>query len=219
MRRFDEAGFSYGVRVTVTERSLPSMRKSVEYLAQNFRPTVIHLEPAFEMGRCTADGEPPPSFPAFLAGYRECRAVAAEHGVRLYYSGATLDKTTSHFCGVTQDSFAVTTEGVVSSCYETFLEEDPRGAEFFYGRLNPLVRRFEVNLDRLQALRGMHVQNKPYCADCFCRWHCAGDCHHKGAGPGEEFRGTPRCMLNQELTKDLLIEKVRLGGGAWKERI
>jgi hypothetical protein len=25
--------------------------------------------------------------------------------------------------------------------------------------------------------RSQNVWNKPFCATCFCRWHCAGGCH------------------------------------------
>jgi uncharacterized protein len=220
LRRFDAARFHYGVRMTVTERSVEQMVPSVEWLLAECRPAVIHLEPSFLMGRCAALNDPPPAFDTFLAGYRVCREIAGHAGVRLHYSGANLDSLTSHFCGVSQDGFAVTTEGTASACYEAFLEEDPRGqSEFFYGHLDRNTGQWVFDDDRIARLRQSTVRDKPFCQHCFVKWHCAGDCHHRAAesAQGARFQGTPRCRLNQELTKDLLLERVRAGGGAWKE--
>lgn len=219
LRRLDAARLDYGIRVTVTDRVLPVMVESIAWLAERFKPRLLHVEPAFRMGRCDTPGETVPEVERFLEEFRRCREAVRPSGVSLQYSGATLGHPTGHFCGVTNDNFAVTSEGIVTSCYEAFRAGDPRGGDFFYGRLNRATCEWELDPDRIARLRAAHVRAKPWCQDCFLKWHCAGDCHHRtGEGLGSQgFHGTPRCHLNRELSKDLLLEYIRAGGGAWKE--
>ena len=80
----------YGLRMTVTAASLPSVPATVEYVLARFRPRTIHLEPVFSQGRAHANGIAAPDPAAFVEAFRRSQPAADEYGVELYYSGARL---------------------------------------------------------------------------------------------------------------------------------
>jgi sulfatase maturation enzyme AslB (radical SAM superfamily) len=47
----------------------------------------------------------------------------------------------------------------------------------------------QLNADAVASARDLNVHNKPLCARCFCKWHCAGGCHvnHTPAGPPDTY--------------------------------
>lgn len=72
----------------------------------------------------------------------------------------------------------------------------------------------------LAGLRRLSVEHKPFCQGCFAKWHCAGDCHHRtlSSSPKGVFRGSERCHITRELTKDLILERIQAtGAGFWHE--
>jgi uncharacterized protein len=124
--------------------------------------------------------------------------VGAAYGRDIHYSGARLDVLTCKFCGAPGDSFTVLPEGIVTSCYEITEMTDPRAAIFHYGKYDPETKTFQFNQERIEALKKLSVENLPFCDDCFCRWHCAGDCIAKAFKINiEQHQGTERCTINR----------------------
>jgi uncharacterized protein len=218
IRRFDERNFNYGLRLTVTHDLIQYMAESVEYICQNFRPRRIHIEPAFQLGRWQS--APSAETQAFIDAYRAASTCAERYGWEIYFSGARLGLLTNHFCGITQDSFALTADGNVSACYEAFLESLPHAKKFLYGSYDQQTQQFRFQLPVLNELRRQSVDQRSYCSGCFAKWSCGGDCYHKSLvvnGDGE-FAGTDRCHIIRELTKDQLLNRIELSGGLfWHE--
>jgi uncharacterized protein len=131
LRRFDAENFSYGIRMTVTAAAIPHLADSVEYLCAHFHPGQIQAEPAYQIGRGAI--APSAETEAFIAAFREAQGRARRHGHELTFSAARAGTLTRHFCAATQDLFALTPDGSVSSCYEVFDESSPRAPVFLYG--------------------------------------------------------------------------------------
>lgn len=243
MRRFDAADFNYGVRVTVTRDQIPNLPASVEFIFEQFRPRRVQVEPAYQLGRWSE--APSAETEEFIAAYREAQARAAKFGRDICYSAARLDTLSNHFCGITQDSFALSPDGNVSACYEVFSESSPMADVFFYGRPQdagaddagpandaPAAgdgggqrpgagRGYVFNLKVLNELRRQSVEHREFCRGCFAKWHCAGDCYHKALsvnGREGEFAGSDRCHITRELLKDQVLARVAASGGMfWHE--
>jgi uncharacterized protein len=214
LRRFDEAGFRYGIRVTVTQDQIAALPDGIDFICRRFAPERIQVEPAYQLGRWA--GAPSAETEAFVAAYREAQARARAHGRDINYSAARLDTLTNHFCGITQDSFALSPDGNVSACYEAFSESLRWAPVFFYGKPDPGAGAgYRFDRAKLDHLRAQTVDHRAHCQGCFAKWHCAGDCHHKAlAINGEvEFAGTERCHITRELTKDLIIDRIAASGG------
>jgi uncharacterized protein len=218
IRRFDQAGFPYGLRLTVTREHIPRMEESVRYVCANFRPRRIQVEPAYQLGRWR--DAPSAETAEFIAGFRAAQAAARDHGQEINFSAARVGSLSNHFCGITQDSFCLTADGQISACYETFIEENEWAKKFFYGAYEPAQKTYRFNLPVLDHLREQSVEHRPFCEGCFARWTCGGDCYHKSLsvnGDGE-FRGSDRCHIIRELTKDQILAKIAAAGGLfWHE--
>jgi uncharacterized protein len=208
---FDRVGFRYGIRTTITAASVARMEEIVEYLCEHTRAIQLQMEPLYPHGRGSDADVPSPG--AFIDNFRRARDIARRHHRRLTYSGARLDVLTDIFCKACGDSCVVTPTGRLTSCYEVADASDPRSQLFCFGRFDPVTRHFVVDNDRLNRLAALTVTNRPECHDCFCKWHCAGDCPAKVAArrPAEDGSMPARCLINRELTKDQLV--ATLGDG------
>lgn len=218
IRRFDETGFDYGLRLTVTREHIEALPGSVRFVCENFRPRAIQVEPAYQLGRWK--GRPSAETAGFVAAFRAAQAIARAHGREITFSGARLGLLSNHFCGITQDAFSLTTEGDVSACYETFLRQNEWSKTFFYGGWDEAAGSYRFDLRVLDHLRGQTVDRRAHCRGCFAKWSCGGDCHHKAltVGGGGEFEGTDRCHIIRELTLDQIVGRIGASGGLfWHE--
>jgi uncharacterized protein len=210
LKDLDARGFHYGVRTTVTAVTVGRMPEIVEHLTTEFRPAYLHMEPVWVCGRCLKSGDQSPSDEAFVAGFLAAVAQARQSGLDVHYSGARVDVLTSKFCGAPGDGFSVLPEGIATSCYEVTDVSDPRAGIFHFGRFDPATETYVFDQDRVAALRGLSVEHLAFCADCFCKWHCAGDCLAKAfqKSGAAVHGGSLRCHLNRALTLARLDEIV-----------
>lgn len=210
LRRLDIKGFNYGIRSTVTNESLERLVDSVGFICKNFGAKTIHVEPFFLAGRALGNNLSQVDPQRFVEEYRKALRLARTYNKKLTYSGARFNIITNIFCKAAGDSFAITPDGFVTSCYEVSDPEDPRVSLFFYGRFVHQTGQFEFDHEKIQRLRSLTVENKSYCKNCFCKWHCAGDCPAKLELQGDAWdpSTSPRCYINQELTKDQIREAV-----------
>ncbi len=211
LRYFEDRRFPYGIRTTITAETAPRILEIVDWILARFKPTYLHLEPIWWCGRCATSGIQKPSDKAFVDGFLAALGRSRELGVEIHYSGARLDVLTSKFCAAPGDNFTVLPEGVVTSCFEITELDDPRAAIFHYGRFQPETGSFRFDQQRLTALRRLSVEHLDFCADCFCKWHCAGDCLAKVLNDSQapQHRGSTRCKLNRALTRASLEELVQ----------
>jgi uncharacterized protein len=207
MQHFDRVKFPYGIRGTITARSVSRMDEIAQYLCANSAAQRIQMEPVFPRGRAAGGNVRAPGAREFVDNFRKARKVAATFGRRLCYSGARLDVLTNVFCKACGDSCVVTPKGDITSCYEVADAADPLAGVFFFGRYDPRTRALAVDDARRKRLFGLSVLDQPLCQDCFCKWHCAGDCPAKVlAAQTMDREDLPdRCLINRELTKDQLV--------------
>lgn len=215
LRRMDEKRFNYSIRTTVTGNGIGTLAESVASIAANFNPKTIQVEPVFIAGRALSHHLTPVDPVQFVAAYRQAMQAARTNGKELRYSGARLDVTTTAFCkGACGNSFAVTPEGLVTACYEVMEGNDSRSAVFHFGQYDKNENAFVFDREKIDRLQTLTVANKPNCAKCFCKWHCAGDCPAKLALVKDAWDTSlnPRCYINRELTKDQIRDHF-LGSG------
>jgi uncharacterized protein len=209
-----EHGRPFGLRMTITAGNVRQVPEAVRFFCERTKPGTIHIEPVFQCGRCVVESVAGPTCEEFLAVFREAREIADQCGVRLYYSGARYPEVTMVFCQAAGKSFTVTTEGRVTACYEVADEADPRSRLFFYGRYDEASSRFTFDDEMLRTLSELTVRRIPFCQDCFCKYHCAGDCPAKRMAAfsgGMPDRVSSRCRITQELTKDQIIRVLHQG--------
>lgn len=211
MCRLSEAGMGFGIRTTVTAAMVDAMPAIVEFVANNYPGLEqLHFEPVWECGRCKTSSNVMPDSDVFVKRYLESLEIAQKHELRLVFSGARQDVLADTFCKVSSGSFTVTPTGDVTACYEVSYASDPRSERFFFGRFVPELDDFVFDEDKLAALSTLNVRNIRYCDDCFCRWHCAGDCAAKVLDgiKLEEHHGSVRCEISRALTLNQIQRKL-----------
>lgn len=211
LEAFDASSYSYGIRCTVTDISVTHLEEIVSYFCDRFGTKRIKVEPMYPRGRAASSQLlKPPSAMAFIRQFRRAHKVALDAGRELVYSGARLNVLSNVFCQAAGESCAITPSGQITSCYEVLNSKDPLSKMFFYGYFDLNSGRLVVDEERRRYLFNLSVLDKRYCANCFCKWHCAGDCpvkvlHARSTG---SHSMTDRCYINRELTKDQLIERL-----------
>lgn len=209
LKYFDEHGFDYGVRATITGKNVSRMVEIVEWFKNEFDIAFLHLEPVWLCGRCVTTGETAPSDEEFITQYMLASEKAVDAGFNLVYSGLRIDSLLSKFCAAAGDGFNVLPDGTVTSCYEITENDDPKAALFHYGKYDSVKGEFIFDKDKISRLQNYSVEHLDYCKDCFCKWHCAGDCISKVFDESKSFthQGSSRCELNRKLTL-LELEKL-----------
>ncbi len=217
LRGLDRVGFDYGIRMTALAPWHARLAADVRFLCQETGCRSIQVEPAFYAGRGLYRSPSPAEGDEFVAGFLEAHEVARRAGRRLNYSGARPDLLTHSFCSAPYNGLVVTPRGELVTCYEVTGEYHPLAAACTFGRLEG--NRAIVDEERRRALLRRLEARREACRDCFCYWHCAGDCHVKALYPGAEEppgAGT-RCQINRALTLELLLARVaEAEDGVWR---
>ena len=214
MHKFDAAELDYAIRLTVTSDQVGLLPDSLEFICKNFHPQRIQAEPTFQIGR--GIDAPSVETEAFISAFREARYRAKLYGFDFNFAPVRLDNLSNHVCGITQDSFGLSADGNVTSCYIAFSEDMLWADQFFYGK--PKSDGYVFNLPVLNNLRKQTLDHKEYCQGCFAKWSCSGDCHYNqlSESNGQIFSGSDRCVIIRALTQDQLIENiVNAGGIVW----
>ncbi len=219
LKELDKAGFKYGIRLTATDETLHSLYDSVSFICDNYKPYKIQVEPAFDEGRAIVNNSTLSNPDEFIRLFIKSYRTAVEKNIDLFYSGARLNVITQRFCLAACRALVVTPDGDVTTCFESFGKEHPDSDLFFVGRYGGNGK-FIIDNDKLKKHYSRTVDNIKFCSDCFCKWHCAGDCAVKNiaVSKGELLKPGSRCYINQELTKFLIMERIAKSGGfIWSE--
>jgi uncharacterized protein len=211
LKRFDTAGFSYGIRTTVTQEIVDTLPDSIEFIANTFKPKAIQVEPVFLSGRALDRHLKSIDPSDFIGQYREAKRRLGDRAGMLCYSGAQLKNVNGMFCqALSGKSFCVTPDGDVTSCYEITEKANPLSYFFFFGRIDHRHKKVLFNNEKLKEWRSFIESRWSFCRNCFCSPHCAGDCPAKSLiyRTVDDYQKNPRCIINRELTKDLLRESV-----------
>jgi uncharacterized protein len=215
INRLDQAGFSYGIRMTVTDTSVGQMAENVRFLCEHTGARKIQVEPVFFEGRAVRRHLPEVVPERFIEQFKSAYGIARGHGVHLFYSGARPEVLASRFCLSTGSAFVVTAEGDVTTCFEIHNRNHPLSDALIIGSYDG--GRFVFTRDRHGIDRNQHVHRISRCQGCFCKWHCAGDClirRENDGSKGHDTEAQPvRCILTREITRYLLCRKIIDAGG------
>lgn len=217
LRRLDEAGLSYGIRATLTENSVGRLGEMAETVWAHYpNCQQLHVEPAWEIGRALTTGERTPAAEVFIKEFLGAAIRLGKEGPNLIYSGARHDILSNSFCSVCRGSFTVNAQGQATSCFEVATEEDPRSGTYHFGAYDFEAKQFVFDEEKLRMLSTLEVRNMDFCRDCFCKWHCAGDCAAKllGNKPPQDHAGSDRCYINRALTHWQLQRAMGIEEGA-----
>lgn len=207
-RRLAQSDATLIIRTCVTAESVGQLPDIARQLAA-LDPEAVCFECLTDSPASVASGLRPPDPWAFAAAFLAAAAVLDERGIRAVHSTAVLDAHQVSFCPVGDDALIVSPDGRLASCYLPPEEWQAQGLDMYLGRVAPAGELLidQTAADRLR--RDNHVDARPGCAGCFCRFHCCGGCHvhHRAAHPGPPDPD-PACVRTRLITAGLLLRRL-----------
>jgi uncharacterized protein len=197
---FRDTGFPFALRATISSYSIPFLRETINFFAEHFPGKHVGLEPLNPFGRGAYDAEiRPPDKEKFAEALTDAYGYAK--GKNIVLVNAAVGKFThlrTVFCGaVAIPNWTVTTAGRLSCC-----TRDNAPEVFDYGCFDAKHRVFSLNSEKLERIGKLNVFEYPECQDCFCKYHCAGDC------PDLRLSGLLNCDANRKLGEFWLNEHI-----------
>lgn len=208
-KRFIEAGKSFTVRATITNRSVNFLNEIYDYFVENGVKRFA-LEPEFECGRCKTTGEVAPSPEIFIKNFAPLLKRAKNDGITVANSMGTIEHFRTRYCGAAGINFCVTTDEMISSCYEVTNRSDSRSEIFLYGRYNRIKKSFECDEGKRRNLFERQIHNLSGCDSCAVKWNCGGDCLAKAALFDDLFNYLTQDRSRCKLQLLIAEEKIRL---------
>jgi uncharacterized protein len=212
----DKAGFSYGIRMTGTSPWRDQLPEDVRFICQETGCPAVQVEPAFNTHRGENQGPTQAESRAFIDAFMEAFEIARRAGRQLTYSGARPWLLTRTFCTAPYGALIANPNGDLVTCYEIASKSHSLAKLSTIGQI---VGDEVVMDDRARYTLLSYLSKKQMiCRDCFCYWHCAGDCYTRSftAENGKAQASSPRCMMNREITARILLWYIMAGDGLWR---
>lgn len=210
----DKAKFRYGVRMTATAPWRKQLPEDVAFICRETGCQAIQVEPAFNARRGEHQGPGRADSDAFIEAFMEAFEIAKLAGRQLIYSGARPWLLTRTFCTAPYGALIVNPTGRLVTCYEVASDSHTLSQMSTVGRISD----DQVVIDHPARNKFLTylAEKQTTCRDCFCYWHCAGDCYPRAISAGGPSETNRRCFINQQITARLLLWYIMAGNGVWR---
>jgi uncharacterized protein len=192
------------LRACVTQDSVGRMEEIASWISREFVPSAVCFETLVSTPRSDAAGLAPPDPWEFARHFLAAARLLARAGIDSLVSTVDLGSCRAYVCPVGRDALIVSPDGGIDACYlprDSWHGLNLRLGEIRHGQL-------DVSAPALQRARGLSVLDKRLCADCLCRFHCAGGCpvgHDTNRAPGEY---DDMCIQTRLVTFGRLLERI-----------
>ncbi len=198
------AGGRFQVRSTITPATAERMQETVAYLHEQLGVTRMRFEPVYR----TRFGFIPEQADWFVNHFLAAEREARQRRCELTLSGVRLEELHGPYCAVLSNNLLVVPGGVSMACFLRTDGADPSSTAFVTGRWDQAAGEFQLDRERISALRRAAARVPAACARCLCRFHCARDCpdfcYIDGGTSGET--GGFRCRVQKKLMEKWLLE-------------
>jgi uncharacterized protein len=164
------------IRTCVAAETVDRMEEIASWLCQSYHPHAVCFEPVQPTAQSREAGLFPPDPWRFAKSFIKAARILEAYGVEPIYAASDISSLRVTFCPVGQDVAIVSPDGVISACYLLQRDWEAKGLDLRLGSIGD-DGSVSMGTNAVEAARDMNVLNKPFCAHCFCKWHCAGGCH------------------------------------------
>ena len=210
----DSAGFPYGIRMTAIAPWRDRLPEDVRFICEETGCQGMQVEPAFNTRRGEHQGPTQEESEAFVEAFMEAFEIANRARRHLTYSGARPWLRVPTFCTAPYAALIVNAAGDLVACYEVATDSHPLAGMSVVGHI--VDDQVVVDTRARGALLAYLEKKRDRCQDCFCYWHCGGDCYTRSFVSRAEGQGpSPRCYMNREITARILLWYIAAGDGVW----
>jgi uncharacterized protein len=197
------------LRACVTDQTVVRMAEIAAYFSQEIRPDLVCFETLVACDLSQRAGLLAPDPWAFARQFYPAMKILRDRGIKTVLSTANLDSLWTSFCPVGKDALIVSPDGSIDACYLLRQAWEDHGLDFHLGQVEG--NRLAILEGAVRNVRRAGTAARPRCADCFCRYHCAGGCHVNHSSPGVDGPYDAACIQTRLVTTALLLD--RLGQG------
>jgi uncharacterized protein len=215
IRSMENAGVTYGIRATAPAETLHRLPECIAFLCENTKAQAIQVEPTYTSKRGHYADMDEEYGRRFVQVFMEAFEIAAKVGRSVMYSGARPWVVTTAFCQAFTRALIVTPQGRLVTCFEIYDSDLPFAEPFVVGRVT--ASGVETDTKRLNRFLATQRTQRDECRDCFCYWHCCGDCASRRMV--SKANTSVRCHVNQEITKEIVAWYIAQGHGVWNGRM
>jgi uncharacterized protein len=194
--------------------------RDVKFILENTACRSMQVEPAFNIQRGTHLPPHQNQYRKFSMVFIKAHEVALQYHATLTYSGARPGIVTRTFCTAPYNAIVINPEDAIVACYEIVNGKQPLSKISVFGSItNGDIIFNQSKRDRFYEL--LRDRWNITCKNCFCRWSCAGDCFPRAFSSGENghLEENPRCDMNREITKNLILDLIYKHEGVWRGMI
>lgn len=163
------------LRACVTSQTVGRMPEIATWFCEGFHPKGVCFEPLQPSTQSRIGQLEPPDPWDFARNFVKAAWILESYGVEPVYAAGDIHARQVSFCPVGKDAAIVSPDGTISACYLLRRDWEAKGLDLRLGRLED--GSVQLRADAVDSARSLNVHNKPSCAHCFCKWHCAGGCH------------------------------------------
>lgn len=210
IKEFDIFKIPYSIRITSVPDSFDRLPDSISFICEETECKTVQIEPCYVNKRGIYRDPSKSHIKSFTSSFIKAFETGIDYGRHVFYSGARPWLIASSFCLCAEDCLVATPQGDIVTCFEIHDRSHPLFPLFTAGNVTS-----SVNVDENKIYEFMDKQKslRNNCRECFCYWHCGGDCPSRVMATGKENRG--RCEVNRILTGELLIWYIAEGKGLW----
>lgn len=207
-KMFSQSTAELIIRACVTDGTVPRMEEIAEWIGTEFQPSAVCFETLTQSPRSGSAGLLPPSPWEFGLNFVRAARILEKKGIETMLSTSNPQIINqASFCPVGKDALIVSPDGAVDACY--LLQEDWKrnGLDLRFGQVAP--DGFAIDHQALERIRGLSVHAKSLCANCLCRYDCAGGCHvnHDASMPAGRYDNL--CVQTRIVTIANLLKQIR----------
>jgi uncharacterized protein len=192
------------IRCCITSESVHEMEAIAEWFCSEFKPDKVNFETLTENSFTEKAGLHPPDPYLFAKHCLNSWNVLKKHGVEPAYSPVALDQPQTTSCPVGRDVAIIHPNGSLASCYLQENDWLSKGIDMAIGKVNR--NSVTLNEQSILILRNQ-LDNKSRCANCFCRYGCAGGCHVNNTYPDSSTAYENYCIHTRIITLCSLLEE------------
>jgi len=198
------------VRSCVTAGNVDRLPEWATWICAELRPSTVCFESLTGSPASAAAGLVPPDPYRFAQQFASAARILERSAIDAVQSTTDLRECRISACPVGQDALIVSPDGTIGACYLLESEWASHGFDLRLGRVDVAGRRFEIDDEALDRARRLPARPKPLCANCFCRYQCAGGCHVHHATSGATAAYDDMCVATRLITVDKLLRRLQL---------
>ncbi len=194
------------LRACITAQTVTRMTEIAQWFCEEFSPAMVCFETLVPSGLSESKGLLSPDPWEFARQFHLASQYLDTQGVPAVHATTELHTCRTSFCPLGKDALIVTPEGHIDACYLLESRWQQAGLDLRLGAVQG--GKMLLFKQTLEEVRQLGVHKRPLCADCFCRYHCAGGCyvdHDTNRSPGAY---DPLCIETRIITITKLLKRL-----------